>query len=164
MKTSAGCDENMNEDEEERRENEGVHVRVDDEGLERAEGTRGGLKEDAAHGDEEDETACKTPTAVRGGAGGFPFGAGGWTPTESDSSTPGSPGYNALHAFADELFRAWPELHQNSELRVASFREFGELIDKLVQSNERAQYNLKFREICGAVGENEAYQDLARTP
>ena len=46
MSTSAGCDENMNDDEEERRENEGVHGRVvDDERVERAEGARGGLEE-----------------------------------------------------------------------------------------------------------------------
>jgi len=152
MKTSAGCDENMNDDEEERRENEGVHGRVvDDERVERGEGTRGGLEEDDTHG-EEDETACKTPTAVRGGAGGFPFGAGGWTPpTRSDYSTPGSPGCKALHAFADELFRAWLELNQDSELRVASFCKFGELIDKLVQSDDRAQHNLTFNQIFGKI-------------
>jgi hypothetical protein len=160
MKTSAEGDENMNEDEEERRD---WHVRVD-ERVERGEGTRGGLEEDA-HGDEEDETACKTPTAVRGGAGGVPFGAGGWTPTESDSSTPGSPGYKALHAFADELFRAWPDLNQDSELRVASFCKFGELIDKIVQSDDRAQFNLTFSQIFAALGENDAYyEELKRTP
>ena len=161
MKTSAEGDENMNEDEEERRD---WHVRVDDERVERGEGTRGGLEEDA-HGDE-DETACKTPTAVRGGAGGFPFGAGGWTPpTGSDSSTPGSPGYKVLHAFADELFRAWPGLNQDSELRVALFCKFGELIDKIVQSGERAQHNLTFRQIFAALGENDAYyEELKRTP
>jgi hypothetical protein len=167
MKKDAGCDENMDDDEEEERRdwNEGVHVRVDDERVERGEGTRGGLEEDAAHGDEEDETACKTPTAVRGGAGGFPFGAGGWTPTESDSSTPGSPGYKALHAFADELFRAWPDLNQDSELRVASFCKFGELIDKIVQSDDRAQFNLTFSQIFAALGENDAYyEELKRTP
>ena len=31
MKKDAGCDENMNDDEEERRENEGVHGRVVDD-------------------------------------------------------------------------------------------------------------------------------------
>ena len=143
----------MNDDEEERRENEGVHGRVvDDERVERAEG---GLEEDDTHGDEEDEIAYETPTVVRGGAGGFPFGAGGATPPiGSDSSTPGSPGYDALHAFADELLEAWPELHQDSERRVASFCKFGELIDKLVQSGERAQHNLTFSQIFAAVREN----------
>ena len=164
MKTSAGCDENMNDDEEERRDwNEGVHGRVvDDERVERAEGARGGLEEADTHVEEENET----PTAVRGGVGWFPFGAGGWTPpTGSDSSTPGSPGYKVLHAFADELFRAWPGLNQDSELRVALFCKFGELIDKIVQSGERAQHNLTFRQIFAALGENDAYyEELKRTP
>jgi hypothetical protein len=162
MKTSVGCDENMNDDEEERRENENVHGRVvDDERDERAEG---GLEEDETH-DEENEKAYETPTAVRGVAGGFPFRAAGWTPpTGSDASTPGSPGHTFLHAFADAIFLQWPELNRDDELRIASFCRFGELIDKIVQSRERAQYNLTFSQIFGAVGENGAYKELARTP
>jgi hypothetical protein len=108
MKKDAGCDENMDDDEEEERRdwNEGVHVRVDDERVERGEGTRGGLEEDAAHGDEEDETACKTPTAVRGGAGGFPFGAG-WVDAADrvgffDAGI--ARAHSFLHAFADATF------------------------------------------------------------
>ena len=162
MSTSAGCDENMNDDEEERRENEGVHGRVvDDERVERAEG---GLEEADTHVEEENEKAYETPTptAVRGGVGGFPFGAAGWTPpTGSDSSTPGSPGYKVLHEFADAIFAAWPELDQEDELRVASLCKFGELIDEIVQSRERAQHNLTFSQIFAALGENEAYEELA---
>ena len=163
MEKDAGCDENMNDDEEERRENEGVHGRVvDDERVERAGGARGGREEADTHVEEENEKAYETPTAVRRGMGGFPFDAAGWTPpTGSDSSTPGSPGYKVLHEFADAIFAAWPELDQEDELRVASLCKFGELIDEIVQSRERAQHNLTFSQIFAALGENEAYEELA---
>ena len=165
MSTSAGCDENMNDDEEERRENEGVHGRVvDDERVERAEG---GLEEADTHVEEENEKAYETPTptAVRGGVGGFPFGAAGWTPpTGSDSSTPGSPGYDALHRYADELFRLWPTLYSDPERREASFRELGKFFEEFVQSDERTKYNLTFMDLLAAFNENPAREELIRTP
>ena len=124
---------------------------VDDDPLDRSEAPRRGTVrlEEEAHGndddeDDENENVYETPRAGRGGAGEFPFGgAGGWTPTGSeDSSTPGSPGFIALHAFVEEVFTLWPQLLADDESRKASFRALGKFFDDFFRSEERARYNL----------------------
>lgn len=145
---------------------------VEDEPLDRAEATRrrtGGIEEEARGNDDDDdddEKEYETPRAGRGGAGEFPFGgAGGWTPTGSeDSSTPGSPGYNALHAYAEEVFKLWPRLSSDAERRKASFRALGNLLDEFFRSEERARLNLTVENVLAVVSEHACWEELARTP